>query len=118
MAPSPLPGVVEDGEPGLAGGADPQTALVVRDKDVDLPLGDREIHVVNEPRIGQPKHLGVELDIAHGCPPWNQARGSTPEATLQVSLPSQPFATAEPGVKGRAKPEREPQRQRRLAADP
>ncbi len=35
-----------------------------------------------------------------------------------MSLPSQPFATHEPEVKGRAQPEREPQRQRRLAAAP
>ena len=35
-----------------------------------------------------------------------------------MSLPSQPFATHEPEVKGRAQPEPEPQRQRRLAAAP
>ena len=115
VAPGPLFGVVVERELDFALRAGPQPALVVRDDDVDSPVLDREVDVVDEPRVGQPEDLGVELDVTHrGLHPTGLR--ILPERHPQCRSLLEPSATDEPGVKGRAKPEREPERQRRLAA--
>jgi hypothetical protein len=92
VAPGSLLGVVEHWQLGLARGAGPQPALVVRDGDVDAFVLDRKVDVLDEPGIGEPEDLGVELDVAHRCPwgpPQNcrlgQARCQRPAKVMSVS---------------------------------
>ncbi len=65
VAPGPLFGVVVERQLDFALRAGPQPALVVRDDDVHSPVLDREVDVVDEPRVDQTEHLGVELDVTH-----------------------------------------------------
>jgi len=110
-----LLGVVVERQLDLAFGAGPQAALVVRDDDVDSPVLDGQVHVVDEPGVDQTEHLSVELDVAHSYLHPTGLR-ILPERHPKCRSLESASATDEPGVKGRARPEREPKRQRRLAA--
>ncbi len=89
VAPGPLLGVVIEGL-ALALRAGPEPGLVVGERDVDTPLLDGQLDIVDEPRIDKAEHLGVELDVAHGglLPLALRAPGDTP-----VSPRHEPFAT-------------------------
>ena len=96
VAPGSLLGVVEDGEFGLALGTGPQPAFVVRDGDVDPFVLDREVDVLDVPGVSEPEDLGVELDVAHGCPPEPGSGVYPPKRHLQCRFLLSPLPRPSP----------------------